>query len=120
MSRAGLQLATKGINLPHFPVYLIKAEDFNLVNSQIRNQNVLLIVCHSGTGNMRTEGPFRNGADPLVIDTVNDISHRTVRIQSKKGGLSVMISGNHKVLPALIYCQVASSHSADISGIQLT
>ena len=81
MSRTGLQFTTEGINLAHPAVRLVKTKYLNLIYSQVRNQNVLLVIGHSCTGNMGAESSLRNGTDSLIIYTVNNISHRTVRIQ---------------------------------------
>ena len=116
--RTGLKLTAERIDLAHLPVRFVEAEDADLIDAEIRHQDILLIVRHAGAGDMGAEGPLGDGADPLVIDAVDDGPDGAVLFELQKRRLPIVIPGYDQILILLINGEMTAPHVADIPTVQ--
>ena len=119
MTRCGLQLTAERVDLTHPSVRLIEAEDAYLVDTEVCDEDILLIVGHAGAGYVWTEGPLCDGADALIEDAIDDRADGTVRIQCKQGRLAIVVAGDHQVLIELVDREVTATHATDVLDVQL-
>ena len=78
MTGGGFHLTADDILQLYLAPLHIKAIHIDMIHSLICYQQILIIMCHTGTVDMGAEIPFCHTAQTLVIDFISDLTDGSV------------------------------------------
>ena len=75
---SGFQLAADDVDHAQLAIVTVQREEFDLVDTEISSQQVLVVRCHANTADMGAEITLCDTAKATIINLICDLTNRAI------------------------------------------